>query len=278
MNYRCLWAIAGGLVACCAFAQDAKTVDLKGTIHSGTAVIYHGYVVEISGMVQRQTWRADVMSDGSFVVRDLPSGDYILRIMTYLGGEVKQEFLSVHGSPSTVDVTLPKQEPTAPGGPVSLRELQHPPAAKAVRAAAAAQRFSQAGEREKAVEELQKAIRVSPDYAAAHSNLGAEYIRMKDYGAARQEIQQALEIAGPNAVDLSNLAFVDTAERRLPQAVEDVKAALRVDPGNANAHYILGTLLLQDKGTAAEGVRHLEQAAQTVAGAREMLRYVRGAQ
>jgi tetratricopeptide (TPR) repeat protein len=249
-------------------------VDLKGTIHSEKEAIYHGYVVEVSAAAPHQTWRADVMSDGAFVVRDLPVGDYVLRVMTYMGGVVKEQFVSVNGFSSIVEVTLPQADPT-PGGPVSVRELQHPPAAKAVRAAAAAQRFSQEGERGKAVEELQKAIRISPDFAAAHSNLAAEYIRMREYGPARQEIQRSLEIAGPNVVDLCNLAFVDTAEHRFPEALEEARGAVRADPANDNAHYMLGTLLMLDKRTSAEGVRHLEQAAQTMPGAREMLARVR---
>ena len=84
-----------------------------------------------------------------------------------------------------------------------------------------------------------------------------------------------MEITGPNAVDLSNLAFVDTAERRFAEALEDARAAVRADPSNAGAHYILGTLLLLDQRTMAEGVRHLEQAAPAVAGAREVLERVR---
>jgi tetratricopeptide (TPR) repeat protein len=264
------------VAVCCAFAQEAHQVDLKGSIHSETEVIYHGYVVELSATAPRQIWRADVMSDGTFVVRDLPAGDYLLRVMTYLGAVVKEQFVNVYGFASTVEVTLPRAD-RMPGGPVSVRELQHPPAAKAVRAAAAAQRFSREGDRGKAIEELQKAIRISPDFAAAHSNLAAEYIRSQEYGAARQEIRRSLEIVGPNAVDLCNLAFLNTAEHRFPEAVEEARAALRADPANGNAHYILGTLLLLERGTSAEGVRHLEQASQTVAGAREMLARVRPA-
>ena len=166
--------------------------------------------------------------------------------------------------------------PFAPGDPGYVIDVSGAGVLASSHAPAAAQRFSQEGEDGKAVEELQKAIRISPDYAAAHSNLAADYIRMKDYGEARREIQRALEIAGPNAVDLCNLAFLDTAEGRMPQALENVKAALRADPANANGHYILGTLLLLDKRTAEEGVRHLEQAAQTVPGARLMLSKLRG--
>lgn len=277
MRDKCLWALFASLTAVCAFAQEPHRFDFKGAIHSDTEVIYHGYVVELSVPAQHESWKADVMSDGTFAIRDIPEGDYVLHVMTYMGAVLKEEFVSVHGAANMVDVRLPQADRSAPGGPVSLRELQHPPAAKALRAAVAAQRFAQEGENGRAVEELQKAIRISPDFAAAHSNLAAEYIRMKDLAAARQEIQRSLEIAGPNAIDLCNLAFVDTTERKFPQALDEVKAALRADPSNANGHYILGTLLLLDPKTAEEGIKHLERAAQTMPGAREMLAHLRTA-
>jgi len=273
---KCLWAFVYSYMAVCASAQDPQKAELRGSLRSDVEVMFHGYMVEVSSVVQHQSWKADVMSDGTFALRDVPPGDYVLRVTTYQGAVLKEEFVSMHGVSSNVDVILPKQERAAPGGPVSLRQLQNPPAAKAIRLAAAGQRFAHDGEDRKAVEDLQKAIQISPDFAAAHSNLAVEYIKLKQYPAARHEIQKALSIAGPNAVDLCNLAFIDTAENRIPQAIDEVKAALREDPNNPNGHYILGTLLLLDRRTAAEGVQHLEQAAPNVAGARQMLAHLRG--
>ena len=114
-----------------------------------------------------------------------------------------------------------------PGGTVSIRELLHPPARKAVEAAAAAQKFAGSGNYRKAVEQLQKAIRISPEYAAAHSNLAVEYIHLKDYARARAEVERALEISGPNA-----LAYLNATEHRYPEAIEAAKAALRADPAD----------------------------------------------
>lgn len=272
MHYRCLWALAAFLS--CAHAQDLQTTDIKGAVHSDQEIFFQGYTVEVSASVQHQTWRTDILSDGSFVLRELPRGDYLLRIVGRTGGVLKEEYVSANEHMTAVEVNLPRQQPTAPGGPISIRELRNPPSAKAVRAAAAAQRFAHDGAPARAVSELQKAIRLSPDYAAAHSNLGAEYIRLKNYEAARREITKALEIAGPNAVDLCNLAFLDTAEYHFADALQEVRAAIRADPANGNAHYVLGALLTMDNRTKAEGIRELQTAAQTVPGAREMLAHL----
>ena len=253
-------------------AQEPATMEVRGTLHSDRVVYFHDYVVELSAISQHDKWRVDVMGDGTFLLRDVPAGDYVLRVLTYGDSVLKEEFVSVREHATVLDVAMPQEERAAPGGVISVRELQHPPAAKAVEAAARAQRLEGAGETQKAIEVLRKAIRISPDFAAAHTNLAAAYIRTGDYAGARREIARSLEIAGPNAVDLCNLAFVDTAERRYGDAVETARAALRADPGSGNAHYILGTLLLLDRRTEAEGLRHLEQAAPAVVGARQALR------
>ncbi len=278
MKYELLQVFAVFLLAGSLTAQDWQTSDVKGELQSDQTVLFHGYVIELKGITRHESWQADVMSDGSFTLREIPGGDYVLRVTTYQGGTVKEELVSVREHTAHLEVKLPREEHTEPGGPVSVRELQHPPSAKAIQAAVRAQKFESAGDRAKAIEELQKAVKLSPDFAAAHTNLGAEYLRVRHFAAARHEIEQALAIGGPNAVDLCNLAMVDAAEQRIPGAVASAQAALRVEPDSATGHYLLGSLLALDKRTAAEGMRHLEQAAATLPAARQALNRLRAAQ
>ncbi len=157
---------------------------------------------------------------------------------------------------------------------MSLNELRHPPARKAIAAAAAAQRFSESGRPEDAAGELQKAIRISPDYAVAHSNLGVQYIVMRRFDDARAEIERALEIAGPNAKDYANLAFAYIGLQRIDDGMATARRALDLDSSSAPAHYLLGSLLALKPATRADGVAHLEIAARTLKSAqRELEKY-----
>ncbi len=267
------------LFACLrAGAQEVQTIEVKGTVHSDEPFLY-GYVVELTGLASRtDTFRTDIHTDGSFDLRGVPPGDYMLRIRGARGGgTVTEELVSVYAHPATLDINLPRAERPGPPETISVRQLQHPPSPKALEAAASAQKFVESGKNEKALEQLRKAIRLSPDFAAAHSNLGALYIRMGDSAAARPEIEQSLAIAGPNAIDLTNLAFVDACDRRLREAVEHARAALRADPSNTHAHYVLGALLVLDRRTAAEGIRHLQRAAEEIPSARAALERACGA-
>lgn len=113
-----------------------------------------------------------------------------------------------------------------------------------------AQRFSESGQAEKAVEELEKAIRISPEYADAYNNLAVQHIRMGRFEEACGE---------------------------LARAIASARAALRLDSGSPQAHLILGSILAQDPRTRAESIPHLERAAETLPSARASLEQVRRA-
>jgi hypothetical protein len=55
------------------------------------------------------------------------------------------------------------------------------------------------------------------------------------------------------------------------QAIVNVRAGLKLDQGSQQGHLILGMLLVSDPATRSEGIRHLEQVADTMPTARKML-------
>jgi tetratricopeptide (TPR) repeat protein len=269
---------AAMVLVVCASAQDAPSANVKGRLHGEGQPNLRGYVIELEHLgAHGSTIHADVEFDGEFSFRGIPTGEYVLRVTTYLGQALSQQFASIHDRTATLDVRLPAERPSPAGRTVSLGELRHPPSRKAFDASLAAQRFAESGNFDKAAGELEKAVRISPDYAAAHSNLAVQYLRLQRYEEARAEIGRAMGIAGPNGRDLANLAFALAALRRIPESVEAAKGALRVDRDNAAAHYILGTLLTLDRETRVEGVAHLELAAKTLESARKALARFTGA-
>jgi tetratricopeptide (TPR) repeat protein len=178
--------------------------------------------------------------DGSFTLRRVPYGDYQLIVADGAGDPVHQEFITISGITAPITITLRGiDRPQRPGGPVSLSQLQHPPAKKAFQAMQAAQRFSQSGDHEKAEVELQKAVRISPYFADALTNLAVQHIYMKRYGEAQAELSRALEIAGPNPLILTNLAATECALDRATEAIRYARAALQLEPDYPQARYIL---------------------------------------
>jgi tetratricopeptide (TPR) repeat protein len=252
---------------------------LKGELRSDTPTALQDYWVELIDPTHySETHRADVRFDGTFQLRDVRPGSYTLRVTTLHGDPVHEELVTVapHGAPLTVHLASPANKPAAPGT-VSVTQLRHPPSKKAFQAVASAQRFSESGQTEKAAEELEKAIRISPEYADAYNNLAVQHMRMGRSEEACGELARAIAIAGPSSSLLSNLAYAQRQLNRIPEAIANARAALRLDAGSPHAHLILGSMLAMDPSTRTESIPHLELAAETLPSARGILEAVRRA-
>ncbi len=257
--------------------QDPESAELRGELHQDRTVMFERFIVSVYDILGHlELGRAAVSADGSFTLYKIPLGHHSLRITTEQGETIEEIFVDVTQHSQHIEVQLPRQIDARPAsGPVSVRQLSHPPARKAYNAFVDAQRFSEAHQYEKAAGELEKAIRISPEYAEAHSNLAVQYIRMRRIDDALAEIDRAASIAGPNSRDLSNRAFALEMAGRHAEAVECSRAAVRLDPSNAQAQYLLGNLLATDPRTIGESVAHLERAADAMPVAREALQKVR---
>jgi tetratricopeptide (TPR) repeat protein len=249
---------------------------VKGEVHVNSPGIFRGEITLSEMHASRIVASAIVGVDGRFEFHHIPFGQYRMTVFQVADQPIHEEIVSVRDpqQPFAVEVTLP-ETPRPPSGAVSAQELLHPPSKKAFQACAAAQKLSEAGAHDKAAELLEKAVRLSPDYATAWINLGAQHIYLKRYEEALQELAHAIEISPPTALVLSNMAFAQYSLHRYDEGVRSARAALRLDPSSAQAHYLLGSYLALDRRTRAEGIEHLEAAARTMPAIRPELERAR---
>jgi tetratricopeptide (TPR) repeat protein len=258
-------------------AQSPDLQSIKGELRSNSPIDFHDHRIEAREFgVHGEVYRAEPSLDGAFELRHIPTGDYLLLVTSANGDTIQQEFVTVNRATSHLEIRLarPAKTLTTPGT-VSIAQLQHPPDRKAIQAFFAAQRFAKSGDSQKAVEELERAVRISPEFADAYTNLAVQHMRMHRYQEAAAELTRALQIAGPNAVMLSNLAYAQVYLGRVAESLASVRAALRLDSGFLQAHLILGTILLNDPRTRAEAIPHLELAAEKYPSARDLLEQAR---
>jgi tetratricopeptide (TPR) repeat protein len=257
------------LGAVAAFAQSAEVSVWKGELHSDSRQFFEGYTVALSDNRTHDRAAADVRSDGSFEFRHVNSGDYQLVVSDGRGQVLYQSFVTVSSNAGGLDIRLPEEKTERPpSGAVSASQLLHPPDRKAIRYVTEAQKMSQAGQYAKAAAEIEKAIAISPDYADAHINLGAQYLRMGRYQEALEESERALRIGPPSAILLSNLAFAQEQLEQNTEAIQSARWSLRLDPDYLPAHYILGMALATSGQSIPEAISHLEKAAEVYPTAR----------
>jgi tetratricopeptide (TPR) repeat protein len=249
---------------------------VKGELKGSTPRSFSEYLVQLQDPTHRSSFsRVEVRNDGAFEVRNVQPGDYTV-IVTSLAGEVVLE-QSVTVTPhSPIEVRFPDTPLSRPGAhTISLKQLLHPPSKKAVHSFLEAQRFSSSGDYAKAALALERAVEESPDYAEAHVNLGVQYIRTGRLEAAAAELNRAIQITGPASLTLCNLAWVQMRLGKRDQAIESVRAGLRLDPASPQGHLILGNLLAADPRTRDEAIMHLEKAKDALPSANELLAKLR---
>jgi tetratricopeptide (TPR) repeat protein len=258
-------------------SSGPEAAVVKGEIEASQSIV-QGYTIQLYNLDRHTTLTtSDVRPGGEFEFRQTPYGSYWVTVTNARGDSVYQGSVTVGGVSEPFIIRLPKEEITRPvSGTVSVQQLQHPPARKAFDAMRSAQKFSEAGEFAKAAEWLQKAIAISPDYADAWVNLAAQHLRLRAYRQSVDESRHAMELAGPSATALDNLAFGLAWLGQNAEAMESAEQAVKLKPGDAHTHYLLGVVLLMTHGSTAEAVRHLQLAAPVIPGAQAALAQVRG--
>jgi len=85
----------------------------------------------------------------------------------------------------------------------------------------------------KAIEELNKALAMCPNYASAYNNLGAVYAQLGDRGREREALQKAIGIDEHFAPAYVNLGRMDFAAKNFDAAESDLGKANSYDPTDA---------------------------------------------
>jgi Flp pilus assembly protein TadD len=112
-----------------------------------------------------------------------------------------------------------------------------------------------------AISEYQRAVRIYPNYAEAHNNLGAILLKSDRTPEAVAEYQAAVRLDPEYPDAHSNLgAALSQIPGRLTEAVVELETAVRLDPENARRRAAFGNVLLQIPGRLPEAIVQFQTA------------------
>jgi serine/threonine-protein kinase len=118
----------------------------------------------------------------------------------------------------------------------------------------------------RAIETFQSAVRKDPRFALAHAGLGeaywVQYRETKDEAAvakASNAITEALRLDSEQPLTRFVLARLYDGTGRPDQAIEELHGVLTLQPGNDDAHRVLGDILLK-QGRSEEALGELKKA------------------
>jgi Tfp pilus assembly protein PilF len=113
------------------------------------------------------------------------------------------------------------------------------------------------GQRDKAIEHYQKAVKIAPAFYMAHNNLGSDYLSKSDFASARNEFQQASQLNQSDGAPYFNLSNVCILAGELPQAQLYLDQGMQRQSDSALGHFLQGTLDIRlGKLPQAEGALH----------------------
>ena len=114
---------------------------------------------------------------------------------------------------------------------------------------------------DEAIAHFQKALRIIPDFAGAHYNLGTALLQKDNVDEAIAHFQMVLQIKPDFAEAHYNLGNALLKMGKVDEAISHFQKALQIIPDYAKAHNNLGNALLQ-KGKVDEAISHYQKALQ----------------
>ncbi len=121
------------------------------------------------------------------------------------------------------------------------------------------------GKTDEAMAELQKSVRLRPDFAAAHAALANAYIAKHDFNNAAAEMKQVIAL-NPRSEDAYYRLGLIYMEQKQPSKAEEIfSQLLKIDPDSADGHAGLAGALA-DEHRNLEALEEYKKAAAVDAG------------
>ena len=226
--------------------NDLPRVTFKGEVVRAGGNIPDGLRAELRSFTNaRPPLVVPVAYDGTFEYRNIEIGEYELEITDRTGKVVHEDLVKVRESGARFVVYLPERRRELPSGPavISVQKLLHPVPSKAAQEFVRSSEASSAGNVKKAIQHLEKAVRIYPEYVEAYNNLGVGYMRLNQFERAVGEFGKAIALDSTSEGIHLNLGLALLALGRLSEAEVSARKAVELAPRSLAAHYALGQVL-----------------------------------
>ena len=118
---------------------------------------------------------------------------------------------------------------------------------------------------ERGMAECREALRINPAYPGAHYNLGNALFQQRRMKEAIIQYREAVEADSAYVEAFNNLGFALLQEGEIEEAIGDFRTALHINPGYAEGQYNLGNALFKE-GRSEEAISHARKALDLMPG------------
>jgi Flp pilus assembly protein TadD len=207
--------------------------------------------VKLTGLASGEQFQLSDDS-GAFSFRRLHGGTYTLVVDAGREYEIATETVDIieppqrRGDPGItvpVYVTLqPRGNTSGSSGTVDARAAAVPDAAKDLYKQA--MESAKSGDRKKAIEELNKAQELYPNFTSALTELGVQYMELKQWDKATDALRKAIKISPDAFYPHLNYGIVLVQVKNYKEATSELRFAVQKDGTSPVAHFYLGRALI----------------------------------
>lgn len=252
-----LWAAA--LLPTIVFGQLDKSFRVQVELVGGPPV-RSNMTVELIDLGKHTRLQLQPSARGTYDLEAVASGSYQLRVIGSDGSILRQEQLNVSPTTGTVVINVPYSQPNQPsGGTVSVGQLQHKVPGKARKDFAAAEKKTQSGDYSGALNLLEQAVNIDPEYVEAHNNIGCRLLNLNRPEEALAAFRRALEIDPNVPYTQGNIAAAMLFLHRPVEAEAAARAAIELDGASSKGRFLLGLALVQQSKFTLEAAQNLRK-------------------
>lgn len=257
---RLIFIVALSLIACATKAQAQSLVfhRIEGRVqYRGAINNLHVRIIQRSGMVLvEETY---TRGEGEFTFTRVPEGEYVIETDasdTFLASSTNVSVFPLVRTRSEVfrfyiQLQLKPPPDTDKPGVITADVDVHVPK-EAQKHYREGMKALNSGLPQRAVEELQSALKIYPDYYAARLELGRQLRIQNQFAEAAEVLKPLLQIAPKRAEPRVEYGVVLMALARLEEAAAALRSALQLEETNWVPHLYLGMALLEKDTAEAE--------------------------
>ncbi len=217
------------------------THTIQGKVHFPGGRPSKRLTVRLNSNLVSQSVQTD--SDGAFRFNQLEAGPYTITVEGDSQFETAVENVSIEREVSSYGRTL--------SVPVFLKlkpDVSVPP--PAVEAYQKAQQFERTGNPKKAIEQLNAALAIYPQFTLAMSQLGSLYLKTGEMEKASEALTKLVQLTPGDISAQQNLGIALFNQKKVQEAEAPLREAIKLNDKLPTAHYYLGLVLVNLKAYA----------------------------
>jgi Tfp pilus assembly protein PilF len=246
--------------------------DAAGGIHSIQGRVYFpdgrraslGILVRLDSNVSGSR-TASTDGDGSFNFNSLPAAEYSLLVDGGSDYDVLRQSVIIYGTTGNVGVGRAGQTIQVDlhlklkGAALAEAKRFEGVPKDALESYKRGMQFAQKDDRKKAVEQLNEAVRVYPNFGPALSELGTLYLQLNEMSKLAETMEALLKLEPNDSRAHLNLGIALFNQKKFPEAESHLREAVKIRNNDPAAHYYLGMTLVSTR-QYSEAEKELELA------------------